>query len=103
MRSHDARTSDTIATLPRRWLRASVVLAISCLLSPSSGLIHAQSVTLAGRPDHARELSFVARQDFVVSGSPQSVAQGDLNGDDVLDLVTANGSDGTISILLGRG
>ncbi|MEP7309499.1 MAG: VCBS repeat-containing protein [Acidobacteriota bacterium] len=102
MGQHDARSRDTITTTPRRF-RVLAVLAVCYLFSTSSSVIHADSATLATRGDHDRGLSFVARQDFDVSGDPRSVAQGDLNGDGVLDLATANYSDGTISILLGRG
>src|SRR6476659_1887281 len=82
MRQHDLRTGNALAK-PRRFT-AIAVLAVYYVFSPSSSVIHAQSETLATRPDHDRKLSFIARQDFVVSGSPQSVAEGDLNGDDVL-------------------
>ena len=82
MGQHDARTSDTITTTPRTF-RVLAVLAVCYLFSPSSGVIHAQSAAFPTRGDHAPELSFVARQDFAVSGDPRSVAQGDLNGDGV--------------------
>jgi hypothetical protein len=50
--------------------------------------------------------SFQAQQNFAVDGYPYSVVLGDVNGDAVLDLVTANGfsEDGEdVSVLLGNG
>lgn len=40
---------------------------------------------------------------YPTGGGPKSVALGDVNGDLKLDLVTANFSDGTVSVLLGMG
>ncbi len=40
---------------------------------------------------------------LTVGQEPYSVVVADLNGDGVPDLVTANGGDGTVSVLLGRG
>jgi len=57
--------------------------------------------------------SFSARVDYASAFSPGSVALGDLNGDGILDLVTANAGGGdpdagragesTVSVLLGQG
>ena len=47
--------------------------------------------------------TLVVSQGLALERSPQSVAAGDLDGDSNLDLVTANASSGTISILFGRG
>jgi len=44
-----------------------------------------------------------ARRDMAVGGTPRSIAAGDLNGDLKRDLVVANGSSNTISILLNAG
>jgi len=41
--------------------------------------------------------------DYGVGSSPPAVSTGDLNGDGKLDLVVANSSDSTISVLLGNG
>jgi hypothetical protein len=42
------------------------------------------------------------RADFAVGAGPAALAQGDFNGDGKLDLVVANRSDNTVSILLGK-
>src|SRR3954451_11163002 len=47
--------------------------------------------------------TFGARVDYVTGNSPRSVEVGDVNADGKLDAVTANGADGTVSILLGSG
>jgi len=48
--------------------------------------------------------SFQANRQFISLGTfAQSVAAGDFNGDGNLDLVTANGPNGTLSVLLGNG
>jgi hypothetical protein len=44
--------------------------------------------------------SFAAKQDFATGAVPWSVQVGDLNGDGKLDLVVANSSDSTVSVLL---
>ena len=48
--------------------------------------------------------TFQPRQDFATGSSPRSVAIGDLNGDNILDLAVANfATAGTVSVLLGNG
>jgi FG-GAP-like repeat/Abnormal spindle-like microcephaly-assoc'd, ASPM-SPD-2-Hydin len=47
-------------------------------------------------------VSFVARMDYAVSSSPQSIAVGDLRADGNLDVVTV-GSAGDVSVLLNKG
>src|SRR5713226_4898934 len=49
------------------------------------------------------EVSFPARRDFQVGRYPVSIAVGDFNGDDILDLAVANFYSNDVSILLGRG
>jgi uncharacterized protein (TIGR03437 family) len=44
-----------------------------------------------------------AASPFMVGASPQSVTAGDFNGDGAPDLVTANSSDNTVTVLLGDG
>ena len=55
---------------------------------------------------HAERVSFIARRDFEVGRSPQSIAVGDFNGDGVQDLALANFGDsefpGDVSVLLGN-
>src|SRR5256885_14997925 len=46
---------------------------------------------------------FNAHKDYPSGYSPVSIAIGDINGDSVPDLVTANDSDKTIAVLLGSG
>src|SRR5207249_1755671 len=43
------------------------------------------------------------QQTFAVGRQPLSVAVADVSGDGIPDLVTANYSDGTVSVLLGEG
>jgi hypothetical protein len=47
--------------------------------------------------------AFSAPQPFNVGGSPSAVAVGDFNGDSKLDIVTANGPNSSVSVLLGNG
>ncbi|SRR6266851_1145766 len=49
------------------------------------------------------KVSFIARTDYPVGRSPQSVAVGDFNGDRVQDLATADFYSSTVSVLLGMG
>jgi len=44
-----------------------------------------------------------AATDFLVGATPRSITAGDFNGDGKVDLVTANATGGTLSILLGVG
>ena len=46
---------------------------------------------------------FNAHKDYPSGYSPVSIAIGDMNGDSVPDLVTANDSDKTVAVLLGSG
>jgi len=48
----------------------------------------------------ATTLSFAAQQTFATGSAPYSVATGDINGDGKPDLVVANYSDNTVSVLL---
>lgn len=71
-------------------------LAVACFLSNSV------SVLLNRAEAGAASASFLAKTDFTTASSPYSVAIGDVNGDDTLDLaVTATGVP-RVSILLGE-
>lgn len=50
-----------------------------------------------------RDGSFRAPSTYAIGSSPYAIAVADFNGDGKVDLVLANGDDGTVSILLGRG
>ena len=45
--------------------------------------------------------NFLDRTDLSVVNSPHSIVTGDFNGDNVLDLVTANNVSNNVSILIG--
>jgi hypothetical protein len=47
--------------------------------------------------------AFAGQSTFAVGSSPRSLAVADLNGDGKPDIVTANGSDSSVSVLLGNG
>ena len=58
------------------------------------------SVLLNTTAPGAATPSFAAQQDFATGFGPKSVAAGDVNGDGKLDLVVANFSANTVSVLL---
>jgi FG-GAP-like repeat/Cep192 domain 4/Protein of unknown function (DUF1573) len=64
-------------------------LALLFLLAIATGFAYAQTYIFG-------------RADFPVGPTPISVATGDLNGDGIVDLITTNISDNTISVLLGK-
>jgi hypothetical protein len=49
------------------------------------------------------QLDFVARRDLSIGGTPHGIAVTDLNGDGKKDILAANGSSNSFSILLGAG
>src|SRR5437868_6515297 len=51
----------------------------------------------------ASAMPFLAKTDFATGACPSSVAIGDFNGDGKPDLVVANSSANTVSLLLGTG
>ena len=58
------------------------------------------SVLLNTTAPGATTPSFATQQTFAVGNSPQSVTTADVNGDGMPDLIVANGSDNTVSVLL---
>src|SRR5439155_652752 len=58
------------------------------------------AAAIGGPITGAAPLSFAAKQDFATDTTPLSVTVGDLNGDGKLDLVVANQTSNTVSVLL---
>ncbi len=58
------------------------------------------SILLVQRSGHS---VFVEQQTFPVGAAPSDVAVGDLNNDDIPDLVTANSGSSNVSVLFGQG
>ena len=52
---------------------------------------------------HAQNIAFTPTASIPVGKAPQSIATGDFNGDDLLDLATVNSTSDDVSILLGNG
>jgi len=52
---------------------------------------------------HAQNIVFTPTASIQVGKAPQSIATGDFNGDDLLDLATVNSTSDDVSILLGNG
>ena len=63
-------------------------------------LVNTVSVLLNTAASGAATPSFAAKQDFATGDGPLSVAVGDLNGDQKLDLAVANFNFGNVSVLL---
>jgi hypothetical protein len=61
------------------------------------------SIRLAGPDLNCRPASFGPRRDFPVGVGPRSLAAGDVNQDGAPDLLVANATSQTVSVLLGTG
>jgi hypothetical protein len=61
------------------------------------------SVLLNQTADGSAIANFAPQQVFNVGGDPRTLTIGDVNGDGKPDLVTANGTSGTVSVLAGNG
>ena len=93
-RSETHRSGEADGGERRRWARPDRVLA---------GVVIALVLALATAPLSSAQVSFRGPTSFGVGQDPASVAVGDFNGDSHLDLVAANASSGTVSVLLGDG
>ncbi|RME26918.1 MAG: VCBS repeat-containing protein [Deltaproteobacteria bacterium] len=78
-----------------------VDLVVANSASGSAG--NSLSILLGRGSGSVPEGDFLEKTDLSLGAGPRSVAVGDLNADDILDIVVANDSDGTIRILLGEG
>ncbi len=63
----------------------------------------AAAVLLCGCTALWAQLDFAARRDLSIGGTPHGIAAADLNGDGKKDILAANGSSDSFSILLGAG
>ena len=80
-----------ISTRSKYFVRILMTQVLSIFVL--SGLLQSQSV--------AQSVSFIARRDFVPGGSVLAVA--DMNNDGKADVIVANGSTATLSVMLGKG
>jgi hypothetical protein len=71
-------------------------------LLATSAFLLVVAVVLGSPPTALAQTVSFTRTDYQVGSFPSSVATGDLNGDGSLDLVVANGSDNTVSVLFGN-
>ena len=71
--------------------------------SPQTSVSSGTVVQTPAPPQPAGSTTFLVAPSVTVTGTPSSVATGDLNGDGKLDLVVANFDASKISVLLGKG
>jgi hypothetical protein len=71
--------------------RARACFALAATASVLPGAVNAQGFGVA------------VRLDFPTASLPMGLARGDVNGDGVADLVSANAGSGTVSVFLGDG
>gem|GEM_PF-2321417 len=82
---------------------SQTVRKITQFLAPARSVLTLAGILLAGCTSLWAQLDFAARRDLAIGATPHGVAIADLNADGKKDIVAANGSSNSFSILLGAG